>query len=185
MTRSEFRDGPRILLVLIAAAACGHSAATSDDRRNESDECAADVVENPQDADVRARLAAARVGVDFDSVRFDQAVEYLARISGTKIVILPAVREGRSDEELTITNLKLETPLPVDQILGLITKLAGLTWNVENGVVQITTIDAARGPFVVKLYDVRDIVIPRADFPGTQCPLVPSDEPTDETAPPR
>lgn len=132
--------------------------------------------ENPADAAVRASLDARRTSVNFEAAKLDQAIEFLARISGTNIVILPAAREGKSDEDLTISNLKLENPLPVAQILDLVTKLIGLAWNVENGVVQITTTEAARGALVVQLYDVKDIATPISNFPGQDVNLDPTGE---------
>jgi type II secretory pathway component GspD/PulD (secretin) len=136
----------------------------------------AETTEDPRDREVRGKLDAMRTSVNFEATKLDDAVAYLSRISGTNIVVLPAAREGKSDEELTIQSLKFEQPLPVAQILSLITKLSGLAWNVENGVVQITTTDAARGAFVVQLYDVKDIATPISQFPGEDVNLDPTGE---------
>lgn len=132
--------------------------------------------EDPRDREVRGKLDATRTAVNFEATKLDEAVAYLSRISGTNIVVLPAAREGKSDEELTIQSLKFEQSLPVSQILTLITKLSGLAWNVENGVAQITTADAARGAFVVQLYDVKDIASPILQFPGEDVNLDPTGE---------
>lgn len=133
-------------------------------------------VDDPRDREVRARLETARTTANFEATKFDDAVSYLSRISGTNIVILPAAREGKSDDDLTIQSLKLENPLPVAQILTLITRLQGLAWNVENGVVQVTTTDAARGALIVQLYDVKDIATPISNFPGEEVNLDPTGE---------
>lgn len=136
----------------------------------------ATAAEDPKDREVRNRIASARTSVNFEAVKLEQAVEFLTRISGANIVILPAAREGKSEEELTIASLKLENPLPVEQILTLVTKLSGLAWNVENGVVQITTAEAARGAMIVQLYDVKDIATPISNFPGSDINIDPTGE---------
>jgi general secretion pathway protein D len=134
------------------------------------------VVEDPRDREVRARLDAARTAPNFESTKIEDAISYLGRISGTNIVILPAAKEGKSEEDLTIQALKLESDVPVSKILELITKLHSLAWTVQDGVVQITTPDAARGPLVVQLYDVKDIATPIENFPGEDINLDPTGE---------
>lgn len=140
--------------------------------------------EDPRDREVRNRLEAQRTAPNFEATKLDEAVQYLSRISNTNIVVLPAAREGKSEEELTIQALKFEQPLPVAQILSLITKLSGLAWTVQDGVVQITTADAARGSMVVQLYDVKDIATPIPNFPGQEVNLDPTGELTTTEEPP-
>jgi type II secretory pathway component GspD/PulD (secretin) len=137
---------------------------------------AGDAAEDPRDREVRNRLENTRTSVNFEATKLDDALVYLSRISGANIVVLPKAREGKSDDELTIGSLKFEQPLPVSQILTLITKLSGLAWNVENGVAQITTAEEARGALVVQLYDVKDIATPISQFPGDQINLDPTGE---------
>ena len=133
--------------------------------------------EDPRDREVLNRLEATRTSINFDAVKLDDAVGYLSRISGTNIVILPKAREGKSDDELTIASLHFEQPVPVSQVLSYITKLiSGLAWNVDNGVVQITTADEARGALIVQLYDVKDIATPISQFPGEDVNLDPTGE---------
>ncbi|MCG3133497.1 MAG: hypothetical protein HMLKMBBP_00675 [Planctomycetes bacterium] len=140
--------------------------------------------EDPRDRDVANRLDGQRTSANFDNTKLADAVAFLSRISGANIVILPAATEGKSEEDLTIQSLKLENPLPVAQILNLVTKVTGLAWNVENGVVQITTQEAARGALVVQLYDVKDIATPIPNFPGEEINLDPTgDLTTAEEAP--
>jgi type II secretory pathway component GspD/PulD (secretin) len=137
---------------------------------------AGEAAEDPRDREVRNRLDATRTAVNFEATKLEVALDYLSRISGTNIVVLPKAREGKSDEELTIQSLKFEQPLPVSQILSLITKLAGLAWNIENGVAQITTAEEARGALLVQLYDVKDIATPIGQFPGEEVNLDPTGE---------
>ena len=135
----------------------------------------AKMVEDPKTREVKNRLGAARTTVNFQEASIDEAVEYLGRISGTNIVVLPDAREGRSDEELSI-DLKLDSAESVDRILDLITTFRGLAWNVADGVVQITTPEAARGESVVQLYDVKDLATPINHFPGEEVNLDPTGE---------
>jgi type II secretory pathway component GspD/PulD (secretin) len=136
---------------------------------------AAKMVEDPKTREVKNRLGAARTTVNFQEASIDEAVEYLGRISGTNIVVLPDAREGRSDEELSV-DLKLDSAESVDRILDLITTFRGLAWNVADGVVQITTPEAARGESIVQLYDVKDLATPINNFPGEEVNLDPTGE---------
>jgi type II secretory pathway component GspD/PulD (secretin) len=135
--------------------------------------------EDPQSREIMNRLTQMRTTVHFTETRIDGdggAIDYLHRISGVNIVMLPAAKEGKSDADLTIESLSLDQPVSVKQILDIITGLRGLAWNIENGVVQITTPQAAQGAFIVQLYDVKDIATPIANFPGEEVNLDPKGE---------
>ncbi len=142
--------------------------------------------EDPRDRESRNLLQAARTTVNFEEASLDEAVEYLARISGTNIVVLPDAREGKSEDELQV-DLKIENAIAVDAILDLITRVNELAWNIDNGVVQITTPEAARGPSFVQLYDVKDLATEIKNFPGDDINLDPSGEyvPEEEVAEPQ
>lgn len=134
------------------------------------------MVEDPQNRDVRNRLEAVRTQVQFTDTKLTDAVNWLHGISGVNIVILQSAIEGKSDADLTIEKLSLDQAVPVRQILDLICQLRGLAWNIDNGVVQITTPQAAQGAAVVQLYDVKDLATPIANFPGDEVNLDPKGE---------
>lgn len=140
---------------------------------------AKNMAEDPQNREIRNKLAQMRTTVHFHETRIDGdggAIDYLHRISGVNIVMLPAAKEGKSDADLTIESLSLDQPVSVEQILNLVTQLKGLAWNIENGVVQITTPQAAQGAMIVQLYDVKDIATPISNFPGEEVNLDPKGE---------
>jgi Flp pilus assembly secretin CpaC len=140
---------------------------------------ARNMVEDPQNREVRNRLDGTKTTVQFNEVRIDGdggAADYLHRISGVNIVVLPAAKEGKSDADMTIEKLALDQPVKVSQILQLICDLKGLAWNIENGVVQITTPQAAQGASFVQLYDVKDLATPINNFPGEEVNLDPKGE---------
>ena len=141
------------------------------------------LTEDPQNREVRNRLAKTRTSVQFNEVKITEACDYLHRISGVNIVVLPAATEGKSDADLTIEHLALDQPVSVEQILNLITSLRGLAWTVENGVVQITTPQAAQGAMVVQLYDVKDLATPINNFPGDEVNLDPKGEHSEKEEP--
>jgi Flp pilus assembly secretin CpaC len=137
------------------------------------------LTEDPQNREIRNKLEQMRTTVHFHETRIDGdggAIDYLHRISGVNIVMLPAAKEGKSDADLTIESLSLDQPVSVKQILDLVTQLKGLAWNIENGVVQITTPAAAQGAAIVQLYDVKDIATPISNFPGEEVNLDPKGE---------
>ena len=131
--------------------------------------------EDPRTQDIRNRLEAERTTVAFSETPIDEAVDYLRRVSGTNIVVLPSAVEGKSDDELVI-DLRLNSEDSVASILNTITKLKGLAWNIEDGVVQITTPEEAMGDYVVRLYDVKDLATPIVNFPADEINLDPSGE---------
>lgn len=133
-------------------------------------------IDDPASRDVRNRLEATRVAVSFEQNSIDEVTRYLSNLAGVNIVVLPVAREGRSDDELMIEQLQLESPVSVSEILDLITNFAGLAWNIEGGVVQITTPEAARGESVVQLYDVKDLATEIRNFPGEEVQLDPTGE---------
>jgi type II secretory pathway component GspD/PulD (secretin) len=134
------------------------------------------MVEDPQNREVRNRLEAVRTQVQFSETKLTDAINWLHSISGVNIVITQAAIEGKSDADLTIEKLSLDQAVPVRQILQLICQLKGMAWNIENGVVQITTPQAAQGAPVVQLYDVKDLATPIANFPGDEVNLDPKGE---------
>jgi Flp pilus assembly secretin CpaC len=137
---------------------------------------AQNLAEDPQNREIRNRLDGTRTTVQFQNVTLTDAADYLHRIANVNIIILQNAKEGKSDADLTIEQLSLDQPVKVSQILDLITDLKGLAWNIENGVVQITTKQAAQGAFVVQLYDVKDLATPISNFPGDEINLDPKGE---------
>src|SRR5262245_16687858 len=137
---------------------------------------AAAMKENPQDREVKNRLEAVRTQVQFSDTKLTDAVAWLHSISGVNIVITQAAIEGKSDADLTIEKLSLDQAVPVKQVLDLICQLKSVAWNIQDGVVQITTPQAAAGAPVVQLYDVKDLATPIANFPGEEVNLDPKGE---------
>jgi len=134
------------------------------------------MTEDPQNREVRNKLEGTRTTVQFKAVTLADAADYLHRIANVNIIILQNAKEGKSDADLTIESLTLDQPVTVSQILTIITDNKGLAWNIENGVVQITTKQAAQGQMIVQLYDVKDLATPVSNFPGDEINLDPKGE---------
>jgi type II secretory pathway component GspD/PulD (secretin) len=134
------------------------------------------MAEDPQNREIRNRLQGTRTTVQFNETKLDDAVDYLHRIAGVNIIVTKEAKEGKDDAALTIEKLTLDQPVSVEQILNIITDVKGLAWNIENGVVQITTKQGAQGALVVQLYDVKDLATPIANFPGDEINLDPKGE---------
>jgi Flp pilus assembly secretin CpaC/predicted TPR repeat methyltransferase len=132
--------------------------------------------EDPQNREVRNKLDGTRTTVQFHNVTLTDAADYLHRIANVNIIILQNAKEGKSDADLTIEALQFDQPVQVSQILNFVTDVKGLAWNIENGVVQITTKQAAQGAMVVQLYDVKDLATPVSNFPGDEINLDPKGE---------
>ncbi len=133
------------------------------------------LTDDPKTREIKNSLDVRKTTVLFQETSIDDAVEYLSRVSNTNIVVLPSAREGRSDDELAI-DLKLDTEETVAGILDLLTRLKGLAWNVQDGVVQITTPEEALGAHIVQLYDVKDLATPINNFPSEEINLDPTGE---------
>lgn len=85
---------------------------------------------------VKARLEA-RVNVNFTDTRLADALGFLRNYADIAVVLDPAVRKEKSEDELLV-NLQAED-VTVKNVLGLLTLTKGLAWDVRWGGVFVST----------------------------------------------
>jgi type II secretory pathway component GspD/PulD (secretin) len=144
--------------------------------REPSVSSAAAMTSDPRDAAIHARLDATRatLNISDEQTSIRNVLAHLSELTGINIVLDPKAAEGKSDADLALTSLQLGNPVPVREILGLITLQKNLSWRVKDGVVLVTTTEAARGASILDLYDVKDITVGILDFPAEEINLQPS-----------
>jgi type II secretory pathway component GspD/PulD (secretin)/tetratricopeptide (TPR) repeat protein len=113
------------------------------------------------------------VGEDGEGAMLADVATYLQSLTGVNFVISTAVREDLGEEE---TMIKLELPeYSVRKILDIIGDThESLRWRVADGVVKFVTADEMIGGQELKTYEVRDLIHPIPDFPGTDINVKPS-----------
>ncbi|MCU0724631.1 MAG: hypothetical protein MUE73_02405 [Planctomycetes bacterium] len=128
--------------------------------------------DEPRAREIENILAAKTVNINYENTSLQEAIKFLAEYAEVNIIVLPKVFEEKTEDELSIT-LKADG-ITVASALELITLTKGLSYRVEQGVVQIGTAAEGLGKMVLDLYDVKDLTVPIQSFPGEDINLVPS-----------
>ena len=110
-----------------------------------------------------------RVSVDFNEVPFEEAIGFLRKVSKLNIVIDPKVYQETPKETMRVT-LKLDN-LPLITIFKVILRFWELRMVYKYGVLFITTKKEVQKKLVLRIYDVRDLIMPIRDFPGPDISL--------------
>jgi type II secretory pathway component GspD/PulD (secretin) len=127
---------------------------------------------DPRVQEIENVLSSTMVNINFDETSLRDAVGFLAQYANLNIIVLPSVDEEKSEEELLVS-LRAEN-ISVRGALELITLTKGLSFRIDNGVVQIGTEAEALGEMILDLYDVKDLTVPIKSFPGQDINLTPS-----------
>ncbi len=135
-----------------------------------------DFTSDPREAALTARLDSVRTPLTIDDgqTTIMDLLAHLSDLTGVNIVMDGKAMEGKSDQDLMLPALQLSTPVPVREILSIVTQQRGLGWKVSNGVVLVTTPEEVRGKPLLDLYDVKDITTGVRDFPADDINLQPS-----------
>ncbi len=170
-----------LLLCLAACAAPPAPEAAGDEARAPAIETApsARTVRPPATAPVaepRPRRVAMVSGLRFDAEPLDEALKRLQLVTGAPILITPKGRSVITDQAVTI-ELQLTTSLRLESVLDLFVQQSpDLGWKVDDGVIWITTKSDARGPMQLQMYDVRDLLMARPNFPAPRIQGLPTGE---------
>lgn len=105
-------------------------------------------------------------GLSFvDEPLFD-AIRRLQVVTSAPILVTPQARQIIDEQAVTV-DLELTAPLPLRTVLDLlVARSPDLGWKIEDDVIFVTSKDDARGPMVVRTFDVRDLMMPRPNFPA-------------------
>ncbi|MBI2901653.1 MAG: hypothetical protein HYY17_15830 [Planctomycetes bacterium] len=118
-----------------------------------------------------AKLETLRVSVDFRETPIEDAMEFLRQHGGLNIVVSPRVHESRPDARVTLKlrHVSLKSALKI--ALGSLD--LGATF--RDGAIVVVPKEELRGAAVVRVYDVRDILLRLQDFPGPKVELAVKD----------
>jgi hypothetical protein len=130
---------------------------------------------------VMARLDNMTVSIDFRSDTLEDVITFLRDYSDLNFVIDPSVYKDRDPNQLRITirlrNIKLRNAL------SLMLSMHNLAAVYDKGVIMILPKEQLERKVVLRIYDVRDLMMRIRDFPGPNIELRAPDE--EEEAGPR
>ncbi|MDZ4772318.1 MAG: hypothetical protein SGI72_04210 [Planctomycetota bacterium] len=102
-----------------------------------------------------------------DEESLSKVIDGLRVQSGLPLVVDPAA-DAAAKESATVFTFSFDNRLTAEQVLNLITKMAGekVTWTVRHDAVLITTKEKARDKPIIYNHDVQDLVFGLTDFMG-------------------
>ena len=115
---------------------------------------------SPQDRVAREQLGKLQVSFNFREVPFGEAVDFLGTSSGLNFVIHKNAGVEGTTVTLALKNVSVRTAVEY------VTKQAGLTWTVRDGVVLIGNKEDLVGPMRTGVYEVTDLLAAPPDFAG-------------------
>jgi len=118
------------------------------------------------------RLARVRVTVKFADMPFADVVEYIHRVAGFNVMVSPVLQnkgaEGIRPITMTLNDVSLK------QLTELVAQFSATKFKLEDGVLQFTTPEDARGKPVLHIYSIADLTMRLRNFPGPDINLRPS-----------
>ncbi len=114
-------------------------------------------------------LATKPVSLDFTDTPLKAVIKFLKDVSGLNIIVDPGVYEGKAEEDLLV-QLQVED-IPLAQAMNLVLNMRDLAYTITNGVLLVTAKDKAVGTSVLRVYDIRDLLVKLEDFAGVDIKL--------------
>lgn len=119
-------------------------------------------------------LHTTKVSVDFKETPFEECIDFFRKMTKLNIVIDPKVHEKYPSEDMKVT-LKVDE-LKLYSVFKIILRFWDLRMLYKDGVLFITTQEEVAKRVRLRIYDVRDLVVPLQDFPGPSITLPATDE---------
>lgn len=119
-------------------------------------------------------LHTTKVSVDFNETPFEDCIDFIRKNVKLNIVIDPKVYEKYPPETMKVT-LAVEE-LKLYSVFKIILGFWQLRMLYKDGILFITTREELAKTVKLRIYDVRDLVVPIQDFPGPEISLVSTDE---------
>lgn len=120
-----------------------------------------------QKSGIISKLKTMRITVNWEDTSLKEAIDYLREFTGVNFLIHPSV-----DPEGTTVTLNLKG-VRVVTVLRLILKPNDLGAVYENGMIVIKERSMVGQHVVTRVYDVRDLFVKVANFPGPRLELLP------------
>jgi len=126
-------------------------------------------------ATVKRALATELGSVNLANSSFADALDYLRDVTGANINVNWKILNNANITKETPVNVKLRS-IPMRKALQLILDEAGaatpLTYFIDEGVIEITTREAADAKLITRVYDVSDLIVEIPDFAGPDLNLM-------------
>ncbi len=113
---------------------------------------------DPQTQGIETKLRD-QVSVNFHDTPLHEAISFLANYTGLNIVLDPKALADESVTSASPVTLQVSN-LPLKNVLRLMLKPLGLTYKLEEGVLEITSPQAAMASVYAKTYYVGDLIMP-------------------------
>jgi hypothetical protein len=110
------------------------------------------------------RLGRVKVTVTFKDTAFTECVDYLRRVAGFNVIVAPVLQAKGIDGIRPITMQLHDVSLK--QIAELVAQFTGTKLKLDDGVLQFTTPEDARGKPVLRIYAIGDVTMRLHNFPG-------------------
>ena len=127
---------------------------------------------------LRAQVRTLRLDVDFRNWSVRELVDYIREVAGITIVLNPKAAE------IPGTLTMKARGVSVHSILKLLLKPMKIGFAVQDGVLMIAPESDLKEEIVLEIFDVRDLLMPIRDFPGTDISLSADSAGATFTAPP-
>ncbi len=137
-------------------------AAAQGERRAVSDEAA-------QKQEILRKLETTKVTLDFTGTSLQDVMDFLREMTGLNFVIDPRVTDNLTAEQLAVT-IRL-TDVSLKSALRIILKMRELTLIYRHGVLVVIHESDLADTVVMRVYDVRDLLVKIKDFPGPNIEL--------------
>ncbi len=125
--------------------------------------------ESPRKAEIRGKLDAMKVSLDFKATPLEDAIGYLRDLTGIDFLVDSDVRTKLSEDELRITFQVRDVSLR--SALKLMLGTRELTATYREGVLLVQSKEKAAAATTLQMYDVRDLQLKLPDFAGPNVDL--------------
>ena len=152
-------------LISIVVAVSLASVALGQERVKEPTEKEMDTAKKNEAA--RAVLGGRIPKVNLVNVGFRDAIDFLRDISGANIYVNWRDIKKVGVDEQTQVNLKVRDVTLAKALNLLVSEVSGneakLAWAIDDGVIEISTAERIRGIMYIRIYEVRDLLDPKAE----------------------
>jgi len=116
--------------------------------------------------DALRKLQTMKVSLDFQDVKFSEAMDYLRDVTGVNLVLSPKVGDVDAKVRLKVRDLTVKSALK------LLLSPRGLSATWKDGAVVILPQEDLQEDVTLRMYDVRAQMVKLQDFPGPKVELV-------------
>lgn len=116
---------------------------------------------------LRNKLRTIRIDVDFRNSTVSEVIDYIREVAGINIVV------QRTMVVMTETRLTMKVKdVTIQSVLNLLLKPHEIGYKIEDGILIVLPLAEMKSDIKLEIIDVRDVMFPIRDFPGTDLSLL-------------